>query len=286
MDGKYIKEQNVIERYLTGQLTKEELDQFSFLLMKDKALQKEVQANRLLFKTLWKANQAADGSGTNTSGKSFNWRIATGLLLFITTIVLLFWLVSQKDSPTKKSPPVLDSVEKTVTESPSDETGNTSTPIESPKENKPEEKQNEEIQIPLVNEKKSVPIAANFEPNPLLETYLTAQRGGEIQITSPEQLSQYTLKDGALTFRLDGNYTPASGQIEEAIQLYLFSNKKEDYEEFRPLESVEFTFTKDATQSHYAFQWQKTLTLQPGLYYYLIEGEDSGLFYTGKFEIR
>ena len=284
MDGKYIKEHSVIERYLIGQLTKEELDQFSFLLMKDKALQKEVQANRLLFKTLWKANQVA--GNTKDRSKPFNWRIGLGLLLFVAAIGLFIWLLPQRDNPTQKTSPVLDSLEQSSTESDNTEAKNPPEPSDLPEENKAEEERKEEIQIPLVNEKKSVPIAANFEPNPLLEPYLTAQRGAGIQVTTPEKIAQYTLKEGVFTFQLIGNYAPESEQLEEIIQFYLFSNKKEDYEEFRPLESVELSFVKDATQNHYTFQWQKTLTLQPGLYYFLIEGEESGLLYVGKFELR
>lgn len=58
MNKSFIENNNIIERYLLGELSEEEAVQFNLALMQDENLQKEVKTNRLLFKMLWKANQA------------------------------------------------------------------------------------------------------------------------------------------------------------------------------------------------------------------------------------
>ena len=279
MDDKYIKEHSVIERYLTGQLTEEELNAFSFLLMKDKNLQKEVQVNRQLFKTLW-AQQSNERQ--QAVRKPLNWK----LLLVLGGIVLVFgfvlYFIGNKSSevpstntmpseqPTLTPPDATDAIEQK------------NRSIDTEKEqNLPSAPKSNNETPPTDEQASSQPLAANFEPNPILENYIGQLRGGELVISKPPQRNLIISKNGDSTFQLEGAY---ASDIQEKLTLYFFSNKKEDYEQFEPLLSVDLNL--ESMGDDLMVKWEKDLDWPAGLYYYQIEGADSGLLYVGKFEIR
>jgi|GEM_PF-4011887 len=278
MDDQYIKDHSVVERYLTNQLEKEELEEFSCRLMKDTDLQKKVEANRLLFKLLWKTQQEA--VSTRQASSRWTWqRLLTIVMALVLLVSLSLWL-GRKGETMPTSPP-----SKTVPlEQPTGENQTETTP--SPLNNKEKLPTSEEVEEESLPEEepKPVPFAANFEPNPLLEGYFTSRRGGVINVTQPSQVTQFTREAGRFVFHLEGKLElEREGEI---VLLYFFTNKRADYEEFSPLESAELTLEKTGAAGSFSFQWQKTLEWTSGLYYYLLEGEESGLLYVGKFELR
>ena len=281
MDEQYIRDHNVIERYLTGRLDREELDAFTLLLMRDKALQQKVEANRMLFKALWKANQEPTDQPPKKRQLPRWWIIAFGVLLLSAFIWLLIPSGDQESSPTEQD---AFPVEVPAEEEPA-EPAEVPVPADEPDTDvkdeviQPEPKKNpqNEVQDPG-------PIAsADLTANPLLENYMASVRGASISITEPEQSAQYVLSEGAFTFQIQGEVTLDNTE-EEAIQLYFFTNKKEDYEQFLPLETVLLTLNLKEGNI-YTLEWQQTLNWEPGLYYYIIEGENTGLLYAGKFTV-
>lgn len=279
MDDKYIKEHSVIERYLTGQLTKEELDEFSFLLMKDKNLQKEVQVNRQLFKTLW-AQQSDERQ--QAVKKPLNWKFLLVLGGIILVFGCLLYLIGDKSSkapstntipseqPTLTPPDATDTIEQK----------HHSIDIEKEKISPSAPKSNNEA-TPTDEQASSQPLAANFEPNPMLENYIGQLRGGELVISKPPQSNLIISKNGKSTFQLEGTY---NNKTTEELMLYFFSNKKEDYEQFQPLLTTNLKL--EQLDDVLLIKWEQELDWPEGLYYYQIEGADSGLLYVGKFEIR
>ncbi|MCG8331926.1 MAG: hypothetical protein MI974_29840 [Chitinophagales bacterium] len=279
MDDKYIKEHSVIERYLTGQLTKEELDEFSFLLMKDKNLLKEVQVNRQLFKTLW-AQQSDERQ--QAVKKPLNWKFLLVLGGIILVFGCLLYFIGDKSSkapstntipseqPTLTPPDATDTIEQK----------NHSIDIEKEKISPSAPKSNNEA-TPTDEQASSQPLAANFEPNPMLENYIGQLRGGELVISKPPQSNLIISKNGKSTFQLEGTY---NNKTTEELMLYFFSNKKEDYEQFQPLLTTNLKL--EQLDDVLLIKWEQELDWPEGLYYYQIEGADSGLLYAGKFEIR
>ena len=281
MDEQYIRDHNVIERYLTGRLDREELDAFTLLLMRDKALQQKVEANRMLFKTLWKANQEATVKPQKKRGLPRWWIIGFGVLLLS---ALIWFLIPSNDQESSRAEQDAFPVEVPLEEEPT-EPAEIPVPVDEPDTEakdeiiQPEPRKNtqNEVQDPG-------PIAsADLTPNPLLENYMESVRGASISISEPEQSAQYVLSQGAFSFQIKGEVT-LDNMEEEALQLYFFTNKKEDYEQFLPLETIFLTLNLKEDNS-YTFQWQQTLNWEPGLYYYIIEGENTGLLYAGKFTV-
>jgi len=274
-----IRRQELIEQYLLGQLEGEPLQDFTLQLMRDQQLQKEVDAHRILIKSLWK--NTTPSSTTKTDKPSNNIR-KWGLLILGLAIVAIFtyWFSSSNDQNkgTTSEQTLPNTEEKNI--SPPAEIIDTpviieqeEAPQDSPEESQPQNNQKEQ-EAPI----SPPPIAANFDPNPALENYFGQLRGGELEINNPTQISTLTLDNGKVNFQLAGTFT---ADEEEVLTIHFFSNKKEDYEQFRPIVSEQLPLGENDE-----IEWKKEFELIKGLYYYQIEGENSGLLYVGKVEVR
>ena len=136
----------------------------------------------------------------------------------------------------------------------------------------------------------TLPIAANFEPNPMLEMLSdNPVRSALIQLTVEQPTDQAVIKrhEGAL-FQLSGKVTLSDiSDADLDMICYFFSNQTKDFEAFTPLFSDILT-TNKITDKEYSFSFQHPLTdTPPGLYYYII-GDVNGeeLYHIGKVFLR
>lgn len=117
------------------------------------------------------------------------------------------------------------------------------------------------------------PIAANFDPLPALEFLIDNQvRSDDFQWmdTRPQEDVSLPSPNESFNFRFTGSIISEEDLSEKDFQLLLFSNSPEAYEAFDPLFTFPLAFS--ATDGNtYQINFQRSLTLPSGLYYYFIE---------------
>lgn len=281
-----------IEKYLDGSLSAAERRQFEKELAKDAALRRAVDFQRGMESVLAKKSEddlrknLADlrekySVTKSKSGKSWLWALL--LLVFVSGA---FWYFSGREievvsSETKESdvqktePVIMDSIQEEATKE--------STEKKEEKEQLiPEKTEQKEQTKPKKEKKKPLMIAANFEPNELLENRLSGLRGGDFEMENFSQRLSLR-KDGA-KLQFSGSYTTNKNPVEQEINWYLFTNKKADYENFQPFASGILSFEKE--EDHYQFSVQKQLPFAAGLYYLQIENIDGEVLYLNKLEVR
>ncbi|MEQ1746557.1 MAG: hypothetical protein ABMA02_14090 [Saprospiraceae bacterium] len=130
-------------------------------------------------------------------------------------------------------------------------------------------------------------LAADFRPNPRLEAMINTQFRGDkyqFQINRPAPGTNLSRKQKQVAFRLEGTVETDVREISAPFRVLVFSNLLEDYEQFRPAYAARLSFEK--TDHVFSFRLDERLALAPGLYYFLIEDEDSGMvFHAGKVSV-
>ncbi|MBC7774938.1 MAG: hypothetical protein H7246_05815 [Phycisphaerae bacterium] len=211
----------------------------------------KLRANLRQLSEKYDAPESLDPSlGEAPGGKAQRWWIlAAGVLLLGG---LAYWNLRPQEKPTMSLPP--------------------QPPLESPSTPPAEElpKNGDEKNKP---DSKTQPIAAAFKPIPKLESYIGSQtRSGDFhfRVDQPKSGATMTLQTGQVNFRLSGKIegaTPSS----QSIQVMIFSNNQQNFENSRPVESQMLESKPDG-----AFLLQKKLALSPGLYYLVFEDRQSG----------
>jgi hypothetical protein len=70
------------------------------------------------------------------------------------------------------------------------------------------------------------------------------------------------------------------------FKLHIFSNDKKEFADFNPSFSFDISLENTEADS-YQINFQKKLTLKPGLYYYLLEDFDiEKIYFTEKFNVK
>lgn len=277
MDKQYIKEHHVVERFVLNQLTEEEHNAFLVYQLMNPAVRKEVQEMRAIGKNFRTQKNLATVSKLAKANNYKKWLL--GLLAISIISFVLIWqfpFSPSSEAPTTESteiiPPSISSEEKTETvppeniapAAPKKETPKTNPPTKTPKQKLP---------------KKPRPIAAaDLAPNPMLETIIGLQYRGsdvEFEMQTPQKDFQVKSSNGRVALSFSGKLITDESEITDDFQLLLFSNKKVDFEEFKPLIAQEITLEKSA-EGGFSFQLEAALVLNPGLYYYMIEDVNSG----------
>lgn len=136
-----------------------------------------------------------------------------------------------------------------------------------PAENLPKKDQTQQNNPP----RPSRPVAADFRPINQLETYIGSQvRSGAFRLYVEEPRSGVTFPAGKINFRLSGK-TEGAIPAGQTFHTMLFSNDVEDFKAMRPVENLALALTADT-----GFLLEKKISLRPGLYYIIIEEEQSG----------
>ena len=102
-----------------------------------------------------------------------------------------------------------------------------------------------------------------------------------IQVNRPGPDAAFTQQNGKIDFRLEGK---AVGKVPEDAQfrVLIFNNDIKRFEGMQAVNTQRIPLRDDAP-----FAWQTQLHLSPGLYYLLIEEENSGEWlHVGRFQVR
>lgn len=269
-----------IERYLRNTMSESEKSAFQFELMRDKSLREELAMMRRLQKALVAESRRPAQGGSRWSP----WWLLT---LFLLPAAYFFF-----NGENETTLPSTEPIEKVV-------------PPTSPEDKKEEEKKEEE-ELPIEEEKsiedilkpsqkedKSTeaeikqPIAladpADLVPNPLFEQMMTGVRSNQMIINSNSPNKNATLKwQQNLSITFQGEIETGEKPI---LNLLIFSNKKEDYENWNYF--VQTAATIEKTDAGFTYFAQPTLSIKRGLYYYILENEETEEpVLTGKFTIK
>jgi hypothetical protein len=222
--------------------------------------------------------------GVETPKTSLWWKLGIPLLVLLAASAWFFWPdepeplqpadvvtpqdTDQKTNPTdsldlrqeEKAPENTDSVEAVPQ--------NTSPPP--PRKPQPIPVQEEEEEAPL-----SPVFAANYDPNPLLETEMTEQlRGGEVSLELMMPLPETILEavDGATDLSFIGELVTDLDENNISVRILLLSNLLADYQQSNFI--LEIPAKLVASDRGYSLSAAGSAPAGPGLYYYLIEWEE------------
>lgn len=256
----------LVERYLLDQLSEEEKTVFQAQLLRDPDLQEELRQIRYLQKAM-----RAEKLQSEKRGRPGRRWLFLGISFFMLLLTGILWLYFSKTnavssntfSPAKSSPQNPQPSQKV------------------PPVTTPSEKQT----APKTTLKESKPVASDFVPNPDLENFIgnTVRSGAfQLNITQPLPNSQLHRNRGQVEFKLEGTIEGKPVEENWPLQIHLFSNKKEDYQNFKSIWTAPVFLNSDGDPR--SFSITKSLPLTPGLYYFILENSDSGeMLYVGRF---
>ena len=310
-----------IEQWTAGQLQGTALKEFEEALKTDTELAELVEMHQDLNRSLATSNKNAVRSTfeeirkKNTpsipvqeeKGKSTSRLLFIGLFL-VTLLALLYWLSSKQTAINIPS-------EKEAIEQPKGQKNQEQlvAPIEKvlekPQKEIPEQleqksKPNPENKATKKEKKKPIgPIAstqdttvpddllaaidpADFQANPYLDLQMEGVRNStfSIDLTSPSLDSRLLSDNGVSKISVSG--TIQAKQLPETIQLSIFDNKKESYENYEPVFAAPLVLG-EGSDDEFSFSVYKELKLKSGLYYLLFEDEKTGgVLKVSRFEVR
>lgn len=263
MDRFTIDRDNIIERFILGQLTDAELDAFLTYQLFHPEIKTEVDALRALVKSARPPKNAPSVKWWQKTG------FRTGLALAAVSAALVLWYLATRHHRAVDQPaPAIQQQQPAAPLLPPADTAAT-------QPGRPENRQ----------------IAADFRPNPRLESMLGPGRfrgSAEEQpvwVKTPRPVQHCSGGASDCHFRLNGSLHGAAATI-KMFRWLLFSNKPADYTALRPLRTGSFSLQNNPDQT-VGIDAQIGLRLSPGLYYYLIEDEESGaIYFIGKLTVN
>lgn len=314
----------LFERYAQGKMTVAERSEFELLIDNNPELQEEFKLQQELyhFYSDKKTNEFMDTLErmpmgdpelveTATPKNTFNPKvfILLGILALVALVIYLLLannktentpvpiksdeveITNQKPTETTISEPQLDE-SKSVNANQENETVKTK---EKPKgnENSNIEKGNKTIeatdQKEIILEEDPFPrvfAAADFVPNQELDHLIgSGMRGGEITLEMTTAIKDKKfIKDTAIDLDFSAVFESSFDYQNEDFVFYLFNNKTASYNELLPL--LKYAPLLSSEGDLYKLSVDKTVKLNPGLYYYLIETKDEQLIYINKFLIE
>lgn len=285
MDAQYIKDNEVIERYLLGQLSDDERQAFRVALLFDENLRQEVEDTRLLHQQIQQLK-----STTKPFSKKYVWWLIGSFVIILTAISIYFLNKNTTERPQQNTTPSIENAQKNDKKSNETNT-DTITKIEK------EEKEIQPKIQPFTPKKKATkptkplqPIAAaDSKTHPYLDQFTTGGfRNNEVKITvnSPKIGETLILENEKINLNLKGVLTLDKTPEKERFVVRLFSNKKADFDNFKPILSVNPTITK-LENNDYQLSFNAVIPLPQGLYYFIIEDNAiEDMIYVGKFLVE
>ena len=283
-----------IQRYLDRQLGPEERQAFERQMQADPELAREVELNREMQEFLadtpenelrknlrMLSDQTPEPKKRRPGGKWW-WLLVPCLVLGG------WWVVSrqpEKPRTEELTAPVQEIPDEEETAPPKAAEETEKPPVRDP------QKSREPGQPGKGSEKPADkgPVAANFDPLPALEFLIGNNlRDADFQwnITDRPKDAALPSPGAAFNFRFAGTVASETNLIKKTFNLHIFSNAPAAYEAFRPLFSYPLPF-QPGSENVYPFDFQKQLTLRPGLYYYLIEDTATEkIYWADKFAVR
>ncbi|MEO1257587.1 MAG: hypothetical protein AAFZ15_02285 [Bacteroidota bacterium] len=267
----------LIERYLSGQLSEAEKASFQTRLILDKNLRQELDFMRATQLELISRKMKADASSGKK--KHFNYLFIIGAILTISLAGYFLFNNSKQIKSNKNSTPTTNG------DRTNPEKKNSPSLLENPKKNNspteapPSQNPNENKKAPAEKKEPSRPIAtadpADFKPNDYLENFINRRSNptaDQIKIELPNKNAELKSENGKINFVLKG---ALSTEKNRTLQLHIFSNRQEAFDNFQPSFSSDLPTLKNAA-NELVFDFQKNIALQPGLYYFTIETTADG----------
>ncbi len=254
--------EDLTERYLLNLLSEEETADFQARMLHDARLRREVQVMRTLQKSLIAERLPVKKTNRLLRNKD----LLLGLAVVLTGLFVYLYVESGKKASENKPAPQSPQI-----------------PVQqAPRENTPS---NTAPGTPLP-QKPSAPIAANLAPNPALERYINSNvRGGTDHLDITMTGRRFTRKNGKIFFRISGTLDAEGETPAYQVNVLIFSNKKEDYENSRPEWTHRPAFSN--VNGRFEFDVAENVALHPGLCYYLVEQRESGeVLKVGKFIVE
>ena len=285
MDKNYIKDNEVIERYLLGQLSDDERQAFRVALLFDENLRQEVEDTRLLHQHIQQLKTAKK----QPKLKKIIWWLIGSLLMISIATVAYFMNKNNFIQKQENTPETIETPQKTIKETTEPATDDLPKIEETEEENQPEIE-------PFVPEKKgttpkksSQPIAAaDTKTHPYLDQFTTGGfRNNEVKITvnSPKLSEKLTAENGKINLNIKAILSLDKMPEKERFVVRLFSNKKADFDNFKPILSANPTISK--SDDYYNLSFNAIVPLPKGLYYFIIEdNEIEDMIYVGKFLVE
>ncbi len=285
-------QQENIHRYLNGRMTPEERQLFEQEMAADKKLAEAVDLQRDMahfFKTHEpELEQQLGDLGDQYFGQ--HKKVASlkfwGWLIPILLIALLAikWLCTSSEPALEETPPPKEIATEPVQLEPADDQGPAVTPDPPPAEPSTpvqEETKNDAPapEKPVVQDR---PIASidetAFNVNPVMESLLSerVRHSTVTRIISPSPDTVFKSQT-AIPFLLKGQTS-----AKPPFELLIYSNRMSDFDNDRPVLKKVLTGAKD--NNAHRFQFKANLTLNDGLYYWMLRSENSGeLLHVSKF---
>lgn len=273
-----------IEAYLSGQLQGEALAQFEKALQTDATLAREVAVYREMYTALQPSQEDELNANLTLLGKKYvpaepasknhrYWWIGAALALLT---LGLWWLKTARPNKTSGKqvienqipPNRQDTLLENGLDTPPDSSKNNTLPPVAKDQRRSDTTNTAEL------------LAANFEPNPALEALLNSDLRGQqyrFNVLHPTPNARLTYRNGQAELAVDGTLETPEASVSTPFRVLLFSNKQEDYRQFKPVLSEPLALEK--TNLGFRFSFDKSLRLPQGLYYLMIEDEDSGKSY-------
>lgn len=288
MNKNYIKDNEVIERYLLGRLSDDERQEFRVALLFDESLRQEVEDTRLLHQHIQQLKTATK----QPKSKKIIWWLIGSLLMISIAMVAYFGNKNNLVKKQENTPTTIETPQKTIkktTEPATDEL------LKKDQIEKKKEENQLEIE-PFVPEKKettpqksSPPIAAaDTKTHPYLDQFTTGGfRNNEVKITvnSPKINEKLTAENGNINLDIKAVLSLDKTPEKERFVVRLFSNKKADFDNFKPILSYNPTISESGKD--YNLSFNAILPLPKGLYYFIIEdNEKEDMIYVGKFLVE
>lgn len=303
-----------IDRYLNNEMSEEEAKQFEVRKNNDEKLQAETDMNaqmraflkdtpenqlranlqKLSDEFVEEKEKEPINIHRNTTNYGLIFKVAAGIII----AGMLWWLYTNSSNSTpNKTPEIVKTPEinksdenpqedrlDLIDDSKNEDIANEEVPTNNEEIKTPQETPDKKL--PLKNKKKTPPkyVAADFKVNPSLEFLIDNNlRSNDLKIELTRKIGNVSLSspEDIITFKLMGSIITQDDISKKKLKVHLFSNKKSDYEDFLSINSSPLVVKQNLT-----FDFQNSINLKPGLYYYVIEDEVEKIHLVGKFEVR
>ena len=130
---------------------------------------------------------------------------------------------------------------------------------------------------------------------------MIAQNGNnddiEFAAEKPDENDPFILKNSKIDLQINGMLFASEIKNEENFAVSIYDNNPQNYTSKKSINTFQLSIEKDdgeeedglafASKNGYFYSLQKTISVKPGLYYYLIiqKGQTTPL-YSGKFEVK
>ncbi|MBX2874094.1 MAG: hypothetical protein KTR30_18395 [Saprospiraceae bacterium] len=292
-----------IEDYLGKKLKGESRNKFEQDMLADEELSKEVELHRDMEELLSDSPENALRKNLSLLGqevktepnrKPSRWGFALLIPLFL-AVVWWFWTENSQLKDTNTIPEI-EEVKPAIPDEDLESEPSRDAPLTPPTQEEtapPPTKPTTPAPSPGRKRGQREPapraIAANFVPNPSLEFLIENNlRDTElsVKLTKKQQKVQLTAADAPTPFQISLQLQSREDISQQDFKLHLFSNDRQAFDDFSPIATTDLTIVP-IEGDIYQINFSKSYSLEPGLYYYVIEDfSEEKIHLVEKFEVE